>query len=130
MEMMLMVGGYRQRLSQQDYTFGWICALPIEMAAVRVMVDNIHESLPISSDDTNAYTFGNMGIHNIVIAYLPSGQYGLNNATIVANNMRRSFSSIRFGLMVGIGGGAPTSEHDIRFGDVVSASSNGRGTVF
>ncbi|RKL09689.1 hypothetical protein BFJ70_g16644 [Fusarium oxysporum] len=110
--------GHRQSLSQHDYTFGWICALPIEMAAARAMLDNIHESLPTSPDDTNAYTFGNMGMHNIVIACLPSGHYGLNNAATVANNMRRSFPSIRFGLMVGIGGGVP-GKVDVRLGDVV-----------
>ena len=40
--------------------------------------------------------------------------------------MRRSFPSIRFGLMVGIGGGAPSPKHDIRFGDVVVSCPIGR----
>ncbi|EXL51560.1 hypothetical protein FOCG_09484 [Fusarium oxysporum f. sp. radicis-lycopersici 26381] len=45
--------------------------------------------------------------------------------------MLHSFLNVKISLMVGIGGGAPTSEHDIRLGDVVvGASSNGRGTVF
>ncbi|KAH7011803.1 hypothetical protein EDB80DRAFT_401564 [Ilyonectria destructans] len=115
--------GHRQSwiprmLSQHDYTVGWICALPIEMAAARAMLDNVHESFPTSPDDTNAYTLGHMGMHNIVIACLPSGQYGLNNAATVASNMRRSFPSIRFGLMVGIGGGVP-GKVDIRLGDIV-----------
>ncbi|PSK46272.1 hypothetical protein B9Z65_5240 [Elsinoe australis] len=40
--------------------------------------------------------------------------------------MQRSFSSLRFRLMVGIGGGAPSSKHDIRLGDVVvSSPANG-----
>ncbi|KAJ4244547.1 hypothetical protein NW762_014402 [Fusarium torreyae] len=106
----------KTRLSQHDYTFGWICALSIEMAAARAMLDNIHESLPTSPDDTNAYTFGNIGKHNIVIACLPS--YGLNNAATVANNMRRSFPSVSLALMVGIGGGVP-GKADVRLGDVV-----------
>jgi hypothetical protein len=33
--------------------------------------------------------------------------------------MRWTFTSLRFGLMVGIGGGVPSKEHDIRIGDVV-----------
>ncbi|WDK22134.1 hypothetical protein CGRA01v4_13424 [Colletotrichum graminicola] len=33
--------------------------------------------------------------------------------------MLHSFPNIRVGLMVGIGGGAPTPEHDIRLGDIV-----------
>ncbi len=40
--------------------------------------------------------------------------------------MLRSFPSIRFGLMVGIGGGAPSLKHDIRLGDVVVSSPVGR----
>ena len=37
----------------------------------------------------------------------------------MAKDMLRSFESIRIGLMVGIGGGAPSDKHDIRLGDVV-----------
>jgi nucleoside phosphorylase len=44
----------------------------------------------------------------------------------VATDMLRSFTSIRFGLMVGIGGGAPSPKHDIRLGDVVVSSPVGR----
>ncbi|GKT39840.1 uncharacterized protein ColSpa_00021 [Colletotrichum spaethianum] len=52
------------------------------------------------------------------MACLPEGQYGITNAAIVASNMKRSFGSIQFGFMVGIGGGAP-GDIDIRLGDVV-----------
>jgi hypothetical protein len=38
----------------------------------------------------------------------------------------RSFPLIRFGLMVGIAGGAPTDSHDIRLGDVVVSLPIGR----
>jgi hypothetical protein len=42
-----------------------------------------------------------------------------------------SFPNIRIGLMVGIGGGAPSPKHDIRLGDiVVSAPRDGKGGVF
>ncbi|KAL5083750.1 hypothetical protein Trisim1_000954 [Trichoderma cf. simile WF8] len=45
--------------------------------------------------------------------------------------MLHSFPNIRIGLMVGIGGGAPSSKHDIRLGDVVvSAPRGGNGGVF
>ncbi|KAF5621704.1 nacht and ankyrin domain protein [Fusarium tjaetaba] len=88
------------------------------MTAAKVMLDDIHEVLPTSRQDTNTYTFGNIGIHNIVIACLPLGRYGLTNAATVANNMRRTFTSVRFGLMVGVGGGVPGNV-DVRLGDVV-----------
>ncbi|RTE70663.1 hypothetical protein BHE90_014936 [Fusarium euwallaceae] len=105
-------------LSHDDYNVGWICALPIEMAAATAMLDNIYGSLPGGSNDSNAYTLGNIGIHNIVIACLPSGHYGTSNAATVANNMRRSFPSIHIRLMVGIGGGVP-GKVDVRLGDIV-----------
>jgi nucleoside phosphorylase len=107
------------RRSHDDYTVGWICALPLEMAAAKVMLDEIHEDLPISSTDHNAYVFGGIKEHNIVIACLPSGDYGLVSANTVAMQLLSSFRSIRFGLMVGIGGGVPNSVADIRLGDVV-----------
>lgn len=45
--------------------------------------------------------------------------------------MLHSFPNIRIGLMVGIGGGAPSKKHDIRLGDiVVSDPRNGENGVF
>ncbi|KAJ5556316.1 hypothetical protein N7494_000231 [Penicillium frequentans] len=70
-------------LCHNDYTIGWICALPLEMAAAKLMLDAIHPNLPRPSTDQN------------------------------------TFRSIQFGLMVGIGGGVPSSNADIRLGDIV-----------
>lgn len=109
----------RTPLSHDDYTVGWICALPLEMAAAKLMLDAIHPSLPLPSTDQNTYILGNIGEHNIVIACLPSGAYGTISAATVAMQLLFSFHSIRFGLMVGIGGGVPSSHADIRLGDVV-----------
>ncbi|KAE8396415.1 hypothetical protein BDV23DRAFT_192206 [Aspergillus alliaceus] len=108
-----------RRLSHEQYTVGWICALPLEMAAAIAMLDETHEDLPVKSNDGNAYTLGRIGKHNLVIACLPSGQYGTTSATVVAIQLLSSFPSIKFGLMVGIGGGIPSSKVDIRLGDVV-----------
>ncbi|OLN96219.1 Ankyrin-3-like protein 3 [Colletotrichum chlorophyti] len=105
-------------LQHTDYTVGWICALPVELTASHAMLDRIHQTLPTANGDTNAYILGNIGTHNIAMACLPMGQYGPNNAATVASHMIRSFASIRFGLMVGVGGGVPV-DIDIRLGDVV-----------
>lgn len=105
------------RLQHGDYTVGWICALSVELTASYAMLDRIHQPLPTTNSDTNAYILGNIGTHNIVLACLPMGQFGLSNAAQVASHMTRSFPSIRFGLMVGVGGGVP--DLDIRLGDVV-----------
>jgi nucleoside phosphorylase len=75
--------------------------------------------LPSNPKDSNAYTLGSIGPHNVVAACLRSGVYGNNSAVEVATHMLNSFESIRFGLMVGIGGGVPSRENDIRLGDVV-----------
>lgn len=109
---------HRRTLRPDQYTVAWICALHIEMAAAISMLDGVHERLPTEGDDTNAYTLGSIRQHNIVIATLPIAQYGTNNAAIVATHLRRTFASVRFALMVGIGGGAP-SQADVRLGDVV-----------
>jgi nucleoside phosphorylase len=103
----------------KDYTVGWVCALPIELAAVVEMLDEEHHGLPQDRNDTNLYTYGRIGEHNVVIACLPAGQMGTNSAAAVAVQMKFKFVSIRFGLMVGIGAGVPSAETDIRLGDVV-----------
>ena len=110
--------GATEMRSRNDYNVGWICALSIEKAAASAMLDSVHDSLPGSAGDSNTYILGSIGMNNIVIAGLPSGHYGTNNAATVANNMKRSFPRISTRLMVGIGGGAP-GKVDIRLGDVV-----------
>ncbi|KAI3322855.1 hypothetical protein HD806DRAFT_523126 [Xylariaceae sp. AK1471] len=102
----------------EDYTVGWLCALPIEMAAAKSMLDDVHDNLAKSLNDSNTYIFGSLKHHNVVIACLPTDGYGTNNAAIVASHMRRTFPSLQMFLMVGIGGGAP-GKVDIRLGDVV-----------
>ncbi|KAI1278658.1 hypothetical protein F5Y07DRAFT_397679 [Xylaria sp. FL0933] len=86
------------------------------------MLDEIHPDLQAESNDTNAYTLGSIGSHNIVIACLPSGKIGTNSAATVATQMIRSFPAIRFGLMVGIGGGIPSK---VQLGDVVVSVPGG-----
>ncbi|GKT83833.1 NACHT and ankyrin domain-containing protein [Colletotrichum tofieldiae] len=81
------------------------------------MLDEEHRSLPNQASDDNTYVLGRIAQHNVVMACLP-GQYGTNNAAIVATNLKRSFPQIRATLMVGIGGGSP-SQADLYLGDVV-----------
>ena len=107
-----------KKLAHRDYTVGWVCALPIELAAAEAMFDELHEDLPPIQGDINTYKLGSINQHNVVIAVLPRNGYGTNNAAAVARDMERSFPSLRVRLMVGIGGGAP-SQLDIRLGDVV-----------
>ncbi|CAG7990614.1 unnamed protein product [Penicillium salamii] len=104
----------RKRLRHDAYTIGWVCALPKEQTAARAMLDEEHEPLPTPRNDHNAYTLGSICGHNVVIACLPN--MGTNPAATVATSMINTFQSIRFGLMVGIGGGIPSK---VNLGDVV-----------
>jgi nucleoside phosphorylase len=106
-------------LSHADYTMGCVCPMGVELAPVKAMLDETHPCLPTQRDQ-NCYILGKMGGHNIVIAVLP--EIGNNTAATVANQLLNDFPSIRFGLLVGIGGGVPGEEEDgddIRLGDVV-----------
>jgi nucleoside phosphorylase len=72
------------------------------------MLDEEHPVLPAADpQDTNSYLLGRIGSHNVVIACLPAEKTGTVSAAIVAKDMLRSFKAVRFGLMVGVGGGAP-----------------------
>lgn len=110
--------------THEDYLIGIICALAIEKAAVVAMLDEIHPQLREANGDENEYTFGRIGFHNVVVACLPAGLMGNSPAAIVANNMQRSFP-IKFGLMVGVGGGVWSKKNDIRLGDVVVSQPAG-----
>ncbi|KAF3228983.1 hypothetical protein TWF192_004476 [Orbilia oligospora] len=109
-------------LEIEDYTIGWICALPLELTAAIAVLDERHETPERRQDnhDDNTYVCGSIGKHNIVITCLPSGVYGVTSASNVVTKMRASFPFVKIGLMVGIGGGAPMlPQNDIRLGDVV-----------
>ena len=108
----------------ESYQVGWICAVHTEYVAALGLLDEQFQAPPLPQDD-NAYTCGRMGDHQVVIACLPQGKYGLASAATVATNLRRSFPAIHFSLMVGIGGGAPSAKYDIRLGDVVVSSPTG-----
>jgi nucleoside phosphorylase len=110
--------------THEDYQIGIICALATEKAAMVAMLDETHPKSKRENGDDNEYTLGRIGVHNVVIACLPAGLIGNGPAAIVASNMRRSFP-IKFGLMVGIGGGVWSKTSDIRLGDVVVSQPTG-----
>ncbi|TLD22979.1 hypothetical protein PspLS_07041 [Pyricularia sp. CBS 133598] len=115
------------KITPEDFTVGWICALPIELAAAAEMMDEEFADLPSHPTDSNIYSFGRIGNHNVVAACLPAGQMGTNQAAVVASQMNASFPSLRFGVLVGIGGGVPNldADIDIRLGDVVISQPAG-----
>ncbi|RDA91410.1 hypothetical protein CP533_6909 [Ophiocordyceps camponoti-saundersi (nom. inval.)] len=102
------------------YTIGWISAIELEYTAAQEFLDDSHERPKwVHQNDDNHYTLGRIGSHNVVMAVLPAGGNGIAAAAMVAKDMKHTFPNVRVGLMVGIGGGAPSERHDIRLGDVV-----------
>ncbi|KAF2024462.1 purine and uridine phosphorylase [Setomelanomma holmii] len=91
------------------------------------MLDEEHPDLKrdLVDNDENLYALGSIGGHNVVIVCLPAGRIGNNPAATVATQMRATFKQIRFGLMVGIDGGVPSAEADVRLGDVVISQPHG-----
>ena len=57
----------RTRPRPEDFTVGWICALPLELSAARTILDEEYEDI----DEAAQYVLGRIGIHNVVIACLP-----------------------------------------------------------
>ncbi|EGR50358.1 uncharacterized protein TRIREDRAFT_120927 [Trichoderma reesei QM6a] len=116
-------------LKHEEYTVGWLCCIKEEYVAAQSFLDEKHgRPEDVSPNDNNDYTLGTMGKHNVVIAVLPDGEYGIASAATVARDMLHTFPNVRIGLLVGIGGGAPSKNHDIRLGDVVVSTPRDRAT--
>ncbi|CAG8902719.1 unnamed protein product [Penicillium egyptiacum] len=106
---------------REDFRVGWITALYNEYLAARQVLDVQYEDFELSqhANDSNHYTFGRIGKLHVVIASLPASLIGTHSASVVANGLRNTFPLVRFALMVGIAGGAPTEKNDVRLGDVI-----------
>ncbi|KAL4937662.1 hypothetical protein BDV06DRAFT_226732 [Aspergillus oleicola] len=118
-----------QQRRQTDYKIVWVCALPLEAAAARAMLDKVHPRLPQLTNDQNVYTLGAIAGHNIVVACLPSGAYGTISATVVITQLLSTFTEVKFGLMVGVGGGIPrTINNNMWLGDIVVSKPTSEGT--
>lgn len=109
--------------THEDYNVGWCCALPKEQTAATAMLDRRHDDLEKPENDTNSYSLGSIGKHNVVIACLPKGKLGTSSAAHVVTLMVDTFPFIKIGLMVGIGGGIPPK---VRLGDVVISTPVGQ----
>lgn len=103
----------------EAYAIGIVTCLAHERAAVKAMLDEEHDpptDFNKSADDDNVYTWGKIGDHNLVIASLPEGMYGISAAAICAHAMSESLPHIRLGLLVGIGAGLPGQQYDQKAG--------------
>lgn len=94
-----------------------MCVLPVELAVAQVMLGEEH--LPHDGVYSTQYILDRTGSHNVVLICLPAGQMGAGALSINAGQPLSNFTSIRFGLMVGFGGGVRSAQADVRLGDVV-----------
>lgn len=113
--------------SRDDFTIAIICALTVEAEAVEEHFDETFDRLSKvygkHPRDINAYINGRIGVHNVVLAYMP--EMGKASAARVASNMPFSYPNIGIGLVVGICGGAPRSpsDEDMFLGDVMMSDA-------
>lgn len=108
------------------FQIGIVCPLPIERAAAQEVLDTEYDD-PTERypNDTNTYSLGKIGSHNVVIAGFPAGFTGLVTAATVAGNLTKTFTSVKVLLCVGIGGGVWTETNDVRIGDIVVSEPAG-----
>ena len=109
--------------SREDYAVGWVCRLPVEVAAAKAALDHVHDDLPTNqnSDGSNNYILGELEGHNVVVAY--PKVYGTSSLGEVIAQLHESHPCVRFNLMVGIAEGVPDTKDDVRLGDVVVSKS-------
>ncbi|RPA75234.1 purine and uridine phosphorylase [Ascobolus immersus RN42] len=111
--------------SNDQYTIGWICALPVEKEAAGFSLDLVHgKPQNVHGSDHNVYRLGEIGGHYVVVAILP--QMGTIAAANAVQHMLLTFPNLRCSFMVGVAGGVPGGDADIRLGDVVISCAVGR----
>jgi nucleoside phosphorylase len=96
--------------------------LPLEYDAISLLFDESWdedgEQYGRAGGDTNHYTTGRIGKHDVVLALLPN--MGKAAAAGAAASFRSSYPSLRLALLVGICGGVPSLGTDeLLLGDVV-----------
>lgn len=107
---------------REDFQVAIICALALEYDAVSLLFDQFwdedDEPYGRAQGDTNIYTTGRIGNHNVVLALLPN--MGTASGAGSAASFRSSYSGMKIAFLVGICGGVPGAGQDeVLLGDVV-----------
>ena len=112
---------------RDEFEIAIICALTLEADAVEALFDETYDKfsqrygkLP---GDTNAYTNGRIGRHNVVLCYLPG--MGIGSAASVTANLSVTYTRIQLVLVVGICGAVPflPSGTEVILGDIIISDS-------
>ncbi|THX00713.1 purine and uridine phosphorylase [Aureobasidium pullulans] len=113
--------------TRAEFEVAIICALPLEASAVLDLFDEHYDDdgdiYGRQEGDSNAYSTGRIGQHDIVLAHMPG--MGKSSAASVASGLRSSFTGVKIALIVGVCGGVPVSSPDepIILGDVIISNS-------
>jgi nucleoside phosphorylase len=107
---------------RHEFEIAIMCALPLEAGAVAALFDKSWDSETYgkATGDTNIYSIGIVGHHNVVLVHLPN--MGKVAAATAATSLLMSYKGISLALVVGICGGVPfgkSSNDEILLGDVV-----------
>ncbi|KAH7176809.1 hypothetical protein EDB81DRAFT_50270 [Dactylonectria macrodidyma] len=98
----------------ETYTIAWVCSLRDSFTAAKMFLDEEHRnSHPEERNSDNPQTMGRIGRHNVVIIFWNS-LLGIRTQDITD-----MFPNVQIRLVVDIAGGVPSTNHDIRLGDVV-----------
>jgi hypothetical protein len=68
------------------------------------MLDNKHKgSFTTGRGDDYVYTADDINRHNVIIVTFPAGHdYRVGSAAVLASQVKKSFSNLWFGLLVGV----------------------------
>ncbi|KAF6830821.1 pfs domain-containing protein [Colletotrichum plurivorum] len=96
---------------RDSITVAIVCALRLEADAARALFgehwdDDVAASL-ITPGDTNAYSMGRVGRHNVVLIHMAG--MGKSSAATAAAYCKTSFPKVALALLVGICGGVPSA---------------------
>ncbi|KAF9884697.1 hypothetical protein FE257_001326 [Aspergillus nanangensis] len=119
----LIVGTKMCPSTRDEFAIAIICALTLEADAVEALFDETYDRLSKlykkQPGDDNAYVNGRIGMHNVVLCYMPD--MGIKSAASVAASVKVSYTRIEVALVIGICGGAPypSAGEPIFLGDVI-----------
>jgi nucleoside phosphorylase len=107
---------------RDDFQIAIICALQLEYDAVSLLFDEFwdidYDQYGRANGDTNHYTTGRIGKHDVVLTLLPN--MGKAAAAGAAASFRSSYPSLKLAFLVGICGGVPSpGTGEVLLGDVV-----------
>ncbi|KXH60985.1 pfs domain-containing protein [Colletotrichum salicis] len=112
--------------TSDDIRIAILCALTLEANAMEALFDyhwdDVDKSRLKALGDKNSYTFGILGGHQTVLAYMPG--MGKASGAMVASHCSSSFRKVALTLLVGVCGGVPFYTQDgvsqeLILGDVI-----------